>query len=374
MSCLTRYILRQLVVATLFVTLCMTFAIWLIQSLRFIDLIVNRGLSIGTFLNLIVLLVPSYLSLVLPLAAFLAVLFVYNKLSVDSEIVVMRSSGVSPIRLARSGLLLGLGITAILYSITLYFLPTAYRDFKDLQFRIRNDFANVLLQEEVFTSLGKGLTVFVRERAADGALQGILISDARDEASDVTFMAERGALVSSPSGPHVIMVNGSRQERDRESGRISVLYFDQYSVELGGVDGSLDDRWREPQERYLGELLFPADTPDDQRVRGRLIASGHNRISSPLLAMDFVAIALALLLLGEHSRRGKGRRLLAAVGLVLPLLAASIGLQFLSARLPLLIPVMYLNVLAPMAVAVWLLAHPRQRRRPGVAGPAAAPV
>lgn len=372
MSCLTRYILRQLIVATLFVALCMTFAIWLIQSLRFIDLIVNRGLSIGTFLNLIVLLVPSYLSLVLPLSAFLAVLFVYNKLSVDSEIVVMRSSGISPMRLARPGLILGLGITAILYSITLYFLPSAYRDFKDLQFRIRNDFANVLLQEEVFTSLGKGITVFVRERTGDGALQGILISDQRNAASDVTFMAERGALVSGESGPHVIMVNGSRQERDRESGRVSVLYFDQYSVELGSVDGTLDNRWREPQERYLGELLFPASTPDDQRVRGRLIASGHNRIVSPLLAMDFVVIALTLLLLGEHSRRGKGRRLLAAVGLALPLLAASIGLQFLAARLPVLIPVMYVNVVVPMVVALWLLAHPRLRRRPGAPGPAPA--
>jgi lipopolysaccharide export system permease protein len=46
---LTRYILRQSLGAALFVTVALSAAIWLTQSLRLVDLIVNRGLSVLTF-------------------------------------------------------------------------------------------------------------------------------------------------------------------------------------------------------------------------------------------------------------------------------------------------------------------------------------
>ena len=75
MRLLNAYILRQLAVVTLVVAVTLTCAIWLTQSLRFIELIVNRGLTLGTFFNLTLLLLPSFLWLLLPIALFAAVLF-----------------------------------------------------------------------------------------------------------------------------------------------------------------------------------------------------------------------------------------------------------------------------------------------------------
>ena len=133
MRAITRYIFNQLVIVTIFVTIGLTFAIWLTQSLRLIDYIVNRGLPAATFISFVGLLLPSFLGIVLPIATFCAVLFVYNKLTMDSELVVLRAAGMSQMQLARAGLVVGLGATIIVYAISLYLLPLSYRAFKELQ-------------------------------------------------------------------------------------------------------------------------------------------------------------------------------------------------------------------------------------------------
>ena len=141
MGAISRYFLRQLFEATVFVTVALACAIWLTQSLRFVELIVNRGLSLGTFLYLTVLLLPTFLTVVLPIALFSALLFIYNRLTMDSELVVMRAVGVSPLRLAWPALALAFAVTAICYAMNLYFVPASYRQFKDLEFTIRNDYS-----------------------------------------------------------------------------------------------------------------------------------------------------------------------------------------------------------------------------------------
>src|ERR1041385_7406014 len=74
MSNLTRYILRQCLHVMLFVTAVLTATVWLAQSLRLVDLIVNRGLSPEIFAYLAVLILPRFLGIVLPIGAFIAVL------------------------------------------------------------------------------------------------------------------------------------------------------------------------------------------------------------------------------------------------------------------------------------------------------------
>src|SRR5436190_8521226 len=100
MNVLDRYILRQSLSIMLFVTAALSAAVWLAQSLRLVDLIVNRGLSIELFLFLALLILPRFLDIVLPIGAFIAVLFVFNRLTSESELVVMRSAGLGPLELA----------------------------------------------------------------------------------------------------------------------------------------------------------------------------------------------------------------------------------------------------------------------------------
>src|SRR5580700_1282907 len=99
MTRLDRYILRQCFGVMVFVTAALSAAVWIAQSLRLIDLIVNRGLSIDLFLYLALLILPRFLDIVLPIGVFIAVLFTFNKLTAESELVVMRAAGLGPMAL-----------------------------------------------------------------------------------------------------------------------------------------------------------------------------------------------------------------------------------------------------------------------------------
>lgn len=364
MQAITRYIFSQVLAAALFITLALTMVFFLVGSLRWIGYIVNRGLPASTFLYFIGLLLPSFMSLILPIAAFCATLFVYYKLTMDSELVVLRAAGMSQSQLARPAIVLAGLTVAALYSITLYFLPVSYGAFKQLQNDIRSDYSAVLLQEGVFNNVAEGITVYVRERASDGELRGILVHDSRDPDRPVTMMAERGALVRSEQGPRVVMINGNRQQVERPGGRLSLLYFDRYTVELSELQGSVHARWREPRERYLHELFSPTNDPDDVKNHDELIAEGHQRIAGPLQGLSFVLIALAALLSGQHNRRGQVHRVLAAILCIAALEALSLAAHDMAIRSLQAVPAMYAaSILPGLGAMVVLLRAPRRTRR-----------
>jgi lipopolysaccharide export system permease protein len=336
---------------------------FLVGSLRWIGYIVNRGLPASTFFYFIALLLPSFMSVILPIAAFCAALFIYYKLIMDSELVVLRAAGMSQLQLARPAIgLAGVTVVAV-YSITLYFLPASYGAFKQLQNDIRGDYSAALLQEGVFNNVAEGITVYVRERSTDGELRGILVHDSRETDQPITMMAERGALVRSEQGPRVVMVNGNRQQVERPGGRLSLLYFDRYTVELSEVQGSVHARWREPRERYLHELFNPTDDPDDLRNYDELIAEGHQRLAGPLQGLGFVLVALAALLSGQLNRRGQVRRVLAAILCIAALEALSLASHDLAIRSLQTVPAMYaVSILPGLGAMVVLLRAPRRNR------------
>ncbi len=358
---ISRYMLRQLVTALVFVIICLTGAIWLTQSLRFVDLIVNRGLPLETFVLLVLLLLPAFLLLALPVAAFAATLFTYNRMISDSEMVVLQAAGFGPARLARPVLVLGLMCTLAAYVLSLWLMPYAYRSFKDMQFFIRENYANVLLREGVFTTLMEGVTVFIRARSEDGTLVGLMIHDGRDARQPVTLIARKGAIISTPTGPRVVLEDGNRQAPD-EKGRLTLLYFDRYTVELGGTNREMIGRWREPQERYLHEL-FDLDGENEVNRR-KLIAEAHNRLALPLLNFCLPLLGIAFLLTGDYSRRGNGIRIAAAVVAVAGLQAAFVGASYVAARNSAAVALMYLPPAVALIGAMTALYSGIRLRRP----------
>ena len=348
MSGLTRYVLRQTLMLTLAFTLVFSAAVWLVQSLRLIDLIVNRGLSLGIFLKLAVLILPRFIEIVLPIAIFLAVLFSYNRLISESELIVMRASGLSQMTLARPALILAAGGVLALLALSTYLLPAAFREFKDLQFEIRGRFASALIQEGVFNTISDRFSVYIRTRDRRGELGGILIHDMRDAKKPVTLLAERGALVDGPDGPRVLMVNGSRQQYELETGKLAVLSFDRYTLELASNKDVTAARIREPEELYFHELL--ADAP------GRNLLSEMNlRLVRPLDALVLAWIPLACLLSGDFNRRGQSRRILIATVLAILFEVVDLGTKNLASHNLGTLPLLYIVTLLPMSLAAWLL-------------------
>ncbi|HTC07898.1 MAG TPA: LPS export ABC transporter permease LptF [Acetobacteraceae bacterium] len=352
------YIFRQLSLALIAVTLGLTALIWLVQSLRFVELVVNHGLSLWTFLKLTGLLIPSFIAVILPITTFVVVQFVYQRLVTDRELTVMRAMGLSPFALSRPVLAVVVVVIAAGYWLNLSVVPASLRAFGEFQWEIRNRLAAFLLQEGVFTNVSDDLTVYVRSRDPDGTLRGVLIDDARDKSAHATILAERGRLVEAPDGLHVLLYDGSRQEIDHQTKRLNILTFHENLVDLSQQSHAQGDRVLGMSEVSLSALFRPPNSLSEID-HGRWIAEAHKRLSTPIAALTCALIALLSILTGAFQRHASTLRPLAAVGGVVSLVALNLAFQSIGARENSLLVLLWVETLLPPVLFAALLFGPQ---------------
>nr|WP_194299771.1 LPS export ABC transporter permease LptF [Acetobacter conturbans] len=355
-----RYVLRQLLLALVATTGGLSALIWLTQSLRFVSLVVGRGLSLGVFLELTSLMVPSFVAVVLPITTFVVTLFVYHRLAGDRELTVMRAAGLSPFALARPGLICATIAMIVTFALNLWIVPASYHQFKQYEFQIRNKMAAFMLQEGVFTKISEALTVYIRERNHDGTLKGIMIEDDRVANSRATIFAESGTMVIVDDQPRVVLYDGSRQVIDPKTGRLTMLLFDRNTLDLTSSKNQ-EIRSRDASEMSLSELLHPDPAQVRARDVGKLAVEGWRRITTPFTAFSFAMIGLVAILRGAFSRHGNVTRPLGAVLTVVGLLALSLLLQNLGGRNMTLIPLILLESVVPGIVCAVMLFGPEIR-------------
>src|SRR5579859_4362519 len=337
------YILRQLAVGMVLVTIGLTAILWLTQSLRFVELTVNKGASIGTFIKLTVLVMPNFLTVILPVALFTVTLFTYNKLISDRELVVLRAAGLSHWTLARPAMILAWANVLLGLMLNLWIIPWSNEAFHKLQYQLRSTATGVMLQEGQFTQIGKGVTAYVRARDPEGELLGLIIHDHRNPEKTITIFAERGALVQSDDGtPAVMMFNGSEDQVTTGSTRLSQIFFDTYTMKFSDASDSDDDRVRDARERSTREL-FSLSASDIGSVQFRQFrVEGHQRFASPLYHLSFAFLATASLLCGWFNRRGQTDRLVMAIALMVLIQALALGASNIATKRLMWVPLMYL--------------------------------
>ena len=346
---LSTYVLRQLAGPIALFSFLLTSVIWLSQSLRLLDLVINRGQSAPTFVYLTLLILPGLLVIILPLAYFFGTLYGLHKLNADSELVVMQASGFSRLQLLAPVLIAALGIMVLTYFCALYLNPVGQRAFKEKEVDIRADIGAAILNEGVFNTPASGLTVFVRELSSDGQFRGILVHDSRSQ-HPTTYIAESGLLVQTPAGARLIMADGTIEQSTTGGARLSVVKFQRDILDLDQFAGPARESQLETSERFLGELLWPSPSEKlDQRARNIFFAEANNRLAAPLYCLGFAFIAFAAV---AHGRGGRGayalRLTIACIGAAV-LRIAGYGAQGLAARHPAYCIILYLIPLLGVA-------------------------
>jgi lipopolysaccharide export system permease protein len=351
-----RYLMKNLLWATLFTSLSLAAVIMLTQSLRFLELIINSGASSFSFFVLTFLAMPRFFEVILPIALMISTVFIYNRMSADSEIVVMRASGFSPLRLSRPAISLAIAITSIVFVITAWIAPLALSNMQTMRVTIKAQYSSLLLRDGIFNQVGNDLTVYINKRGDGGEMEGLLIHDTRQSSTmPVTIIAKRGVIVSDDEGQQVVVYNGSRQEYNPETGVLGRLDFERYSLDLPEA-GPVRQRWREPDERTLVELLNPgADVRGNEKRLREFRVEAHRRVVSPFLAITFTLTALCCLLLGAVNRRGLAWRIVAASGCVITLQGLYLVAYNLSKEGNFGLALMYVLVFAPLLISFYLL-------------------
>ena len=369
MSRLNAYVLRQLTGPFLFFVLVFTGVIWLSQSLRVIDTVVNNGQSATVFLEFTLLLLPRVMAMVLPVAALAATLYAVNRLVTDSEVVVMFAAGRSGAALLAPVAVFCTGLLALCLAITLWVVPNTQSMLRDRVSEIRGDVAAAFIREGAFVRPSQGVSVYVRAMGRPGELLNVFIHDSRDPEQIATYTAERAVLLPEEAGTRLVMFDGIAQiasESAPES--LSVLRFDQLGYDLGQLTGDGGARVRKPSEMFVTELLTMTEEDAKRAFRplGEFRAEAHEAISAPLYALALPLLAVAIVVSAGFRRHGFNGRVVAAVGLAVTLRVLGLAAKNATASDAALWPLMYAPPLAGIGAALWLLTPwalaPRRRR------------
>ncbi len=358
---LSIYVLAQMIGPTALFTFLLTAVIWLSQALRLLDLVINRGQSAPTFVYLTLLVLPSLLVIILPIAFFFGSLYALNKLNTDSELVVMSAAGFSRVQIAVPVFIAAGLVMALTYLCNLYLMPAGQRALNDKVVDIRADIGTALLNEGEFNTPAQGLTVFIRALDSDGTIHGVLVHDNRNPRQPVTYLAESGQMAQTTGGARLIMVDGTVEAGGAGGGQLSVLKFQRYVFDLDQFASPTKGSERATSERYLNELFWPP-AKLEPKIRNAYLAEGHNRLAQPLYCIDFALIALAAILRGRRARGANAMRISLAVAAAVGLRIAGYGVQGMAIRDPSLAMLFYLIPIIGAGLALASLAGVDPRR------------
>ena len=362
---LDRYIFRQILGPFLFFVIVFTGVIWLTQSLRIIDTVVNNGQSAMVFLEFTVLLLPLVLAIVLPIALFAAILYAVNRLFTDSEIVVMLAAGLSGTSILRPVAAFSMLVMVVVYALTLYLMPTAQSEMRDRISEIRGDVIAAFIREGEFISPAQGVTVYLRATGDAGEMFGLFVQDERDPENRVTYTAKRALLLRDDESTRLVMFDGvaQTQGKDPTTGSLSVLRFEQLAYDLTEFQQGSGPRARKPSEMYVPELFEIDETTMGRRPISEYRAEAFEALSAPLYVLALPLLAVAFVISAGFRRQGFAGRIVLAVVAAVALRLCGLALKSAATGSIAMGPLLFIPPALGCLFALGLLSGKRLRSR-----------
>ena len=197
-----------------------------------------------------------------------------NKLSNDSEIIVMNAAGMSPWILFRAFLAAAVVVSLLVGAISAYFAPKGLRMLRDWLTEVRANVVSNIVQPGRFTAIENGVTIHIRERRPNGQLAGIFLDDRRNPNERITVLSEIGELLDNSSGTYLVLQKGIVQRHEVGQRDPAMVVFDRYAFDLSQFAGGAQAVKYSIRERYLWQLLFP--DPKDQFYSSSPTSSAPN--------------------------------------------------------------------------------------------------
>lgn len=314
-----RYILSQLMTLFGFFSLVLVSVYWVNRAVGLFDQLIADGQSAWVFLEFTALSLPYVIWLVLPVSAFAATVYVTNRMTAESELVVLQATGFSPVRLARPVLVFGLVITLLMTILGHVLVPVSRAELAERNSEISSDVTARLLNPGSFLNPASGIIVFTRDISPAGELRDLFLSDSRDPRMQTIYTADRALLVKGDSGPKLVMFDGMAQVLRQPENLLSTTRFVDFAYDLGAALSHSTLR-----NQDLSELLTPTllrATPEQlaalNATRQQALGEVHNRLSQSFLAPVATLLGFVTLLTGTYSRFGIWRQIGLAVAMLI---------------------------------------------------------
>jgi lipopolysaccharide export system permease protein len=362
MTLFSRYVFRQVANAFVIILVTLTTIVWLATALKQLDLIVSQGQGFVLFLKMTVLSLPSLMALIAPNAMLMASLYTLDRMNGDSELIVMTAAGAPVWRIGAPFVLLASMVCVVILICNLWVMPASMRALRALITQVRTDVISQVLQPGRFSSTEPGLTFHIRDRSPTGDLLGLLVHDERDEKLVMSYLAERGRIISNDDGAYLVMFDGHvhRYEVKDPSKGVQIVAFDQYVLNISDFSAKdTSSKELRPRERYLSELLNPdPKLLKNKGASGQLRTELHDRFSTPFYPLLFAFLAVAVLGHARTTRESRWAQILVAAGVAVGLRVSGLTASNLVTLSAGATPLVYLIPIGAIIVAA-LVAHVR---------------
>jgi lipopolysaccharide export system permease protein len=259
LSTLNVYILKK-VVPVYFINLAvLTFLLILDKIFEIADLIIAKGIPTTLVIELLANIIPSIMTLTIPMSIVVTYLMVYGEMAADQEIIACYSSGIHPFRLFKGPFFLALLLSLFLFYFNTAVIPRANFEAKKLLFDIKIKRPAAQIIENTFIEEIEGYRIYIeRVDFKKGALNNILIYDEKEDDSVRTITAESGRLVSHPKEGTLTfyLKNGSIYETEKKDrAKLFKIDFNTHEITMAYDTGPKKD-WVTKGDRELtgGEI------------------------------------------------------------------------------------------------------------------------
>lgn len=355
MKILNKYIAKQIIIGFILISSSLLAMLWLTQSLRFVEMVTRQGLPVYLFAEMTSLLMPRIFNVLSPIALFVAIMFVYNRMIADRELVVMQSAGISPWKNARAPLIIGILISLCNIYVMNIGIPASEQKFRELEWRVKNNLTQAVFREGEFTTIRDNLTVFIDKHEADGSVSGIFVSDETKPGVKITLTAEKGRLIQSAKGSRILFINGVRQEINKKTNKFNILSFSRYSAEFNSGTGRKQKEQSVREKNFWELIKAKNDKTLSQPEQRKYVVEGHRRILYPWLNLVLALIACTGLLISNFNRRGQTKIVAIEVICMILVVGLDLALTNLAGRFLFFLTLLYANCLIPLFVCVYLL-------------------
>jgi lipopolysaccharide export system permease protein len=292
----------------------------------------------------------------------MASLYTLDRMNGDSELIVMTAAGAPVWRIGAPFVLLASMVCVVILICNLWVMPASMRALRALVTQVRTDVISQVLQPGRFSSTEPGLTFHIRDRSPTGDLLGLLVHDERDDNQLMSYLADRGRIISNDDGAYLVMFDGHvhRYEKKSPDQGVQIVAFDQYIFNISDLnpkDAKSNDL--RPRERYLSDLLNPG--PNVLKIKGaedRLRTELHDRFSTPFYPLLFAVLAVAILGHARTTRESRWAQILLAAGIAVGLRVSGLTASNLVTLSAGATPLVYVIPITAIIVAA-LTAHVR---------------
>ncbi len=250
-----RYLLRHSIQNTLSFLLIFVGLIWLFQSLRLLDIIINYHISLWEYLGFSAFIIPDLIVYMLPSCMCLGMIMSYQKFG--------HHHFFSLKILKKPMYILGIITTGFSFFCNMYAVPWGYQKFKDKEHQLKENFSKLLIKKGEFHFLNSTI-IYVKDVTKDQKLIGIFIQD--PNSSCIT--AEEGFIDIKDKRILIHLFKGQYQDVQRH-----VLSFESFHFDLTSYVSLIEKKIKRPCEISLKQLLKSKDITYQSEGHQRIIMS-----------------------------------------------------------------------------------------------------